>query len=175
MRQVNIIPEYNIITKFFHWLSVVGLVVQIPLGFYLVDMDFSDNRILIEDIHVILGLSIFYITLFRILFRLMLQSPDDPIEGFAGQMIIAKINHFLLYITLLTVTCSGILKKLFNGEKVNFFLFDLKMKTDFDKAEVLYDVHVYSNYTLIGLITLHILAALLHTFILKDDVIKRIT
>ena len=49
------------------------------------------------------------------------------------------------------------------------------MKTDFDKAEVLYDVHVYSNYTLIGLITLHILAALLHTFILKDDVIKRIT
>jgi len=39
----------------------------------------------------------------------------------------------------------------------------------------LYDVHVYSNYTLIGLITLHILAALLHTFILKDDVIKRIT
>ena len=63
----------------------------------------------------------------------------------------------------------------FNGEKVNFFLFDLKMKTDFDKAEVLYDVHVYSNYTLIGLITLHILAALLHTFILKDDVIKRIT
>ena len=109
MRQVNIIPEYNIITKFFHWLSVVGLVVQIPLGFYLVDMDFSDTRILIEDIHVILGLSIFYITLFRMLFRLMLQSPDDPIEGFAGQMIIAKINHFLLYITLLTVTCSGIL------------------------------------------------------------------
>ena len=59
MRQVNIIPEYNIITKFFHWMSVFGLVVQIPLGFYLVDMDFSDNRILIEDIHVILGLSIF--------------------------------------------------------------------------------------------------------------------
>ena len=108
------------------------------------------------------------------LFRLMLQSPDDPIEGFAGQMIIAKINHFLLYITLLTVTCSGILKKLFNGEKVNFFLFDLKMKTDFDKADLMYEMHVYFNYVLIGLVSLHILAALFHVFVLKDNVIKRI-
>ena len=74
MRQVNIIPEYNTITKFFHWISVAGLIVQIPLGFYLVDLDFSDTRILIEDIHVILGMSIFYITLFRILFRLLLSS-----------------------------------------------------------------------------------------------------
>ena len=66
MRQVNIIPEYNTITKFFHWISVAGLIVQIPLGFYLVDLDFSDTRILIEDVHVIIGMSIFYITLLRI-------------------------------------------------------------------------------------------------------------
>ena len=174
MRQVNIIPEYNTITKFFHWISVAGLIVQIPLGFYLVDLDFSDTRILIEDIHVILGMSIFYITLFRILFRLLLSSPEDPIQGFPGQMIVAKINHFLLYLTLLTVTTSGILKKLFNGEKLNFFIFDLKMKTDFDKSDFFYDIHIFSNYTLIALISLHILAALLHIFVLKDDVIKRI-
>ena len=174
MRQVNIIPEYNTITKFFHWISVAGLIVQIPLGFYLVDLDFSDTRILIEDIHVILGMSIFYITLFRILFRLLLSSPGDPIQGFPGQMIVAKINHFLLYLTLLTVTTSGMLKKLFNGEKLNFFIFDLKMKTDFDKSDFFYDIHIFSNYTLIALISLHILAALLHIFVLKDDVIKRI-
>ena len=175
MRQVNIIPEYNSITKFFHWISVAGLIVQIPLGFYLVDLDFSDTRILIEDIHVILGMSIFYITLFRILFRLLLSSPGDPIQGFPGQMIVAKINHFLLYLTLLTVTTSGMLKKLFNGEKLNFFIFDLKMKTDFDKSDFFYDIHIFSNYTLIALISLHILAALLHLFVLKDDVIKRIS
>ena len=175
MRQVNIIPEYNTITKFFHWISVAGLVIQIPLGFYLVDLDFSDTRILIEDIHVILGMSIFYITLFRILFRLLLSSPEDPIQGLPGQMIVAKINHFLLYLTLLTVTTSGMLKKLFNGEKLNFFIFDLKMKTDFDKSDFFYDIHIFSNYTLIALISLHILAALLHVFVLKDDVIKRIS
>ena len=90
-------------------------------------------------------------------------------------MIVAKINHFLLYLTLLTVTTSGMLKKLFNGEKLDFFIFDLKMKTDFDKSDFFYDIHIFSNYTLIALISLHILAALLHVFVLKDDVIKRIS
>ena len=42
-------------------------------------------------------------------------------------------------------------------------------------ADLSYDVHIYSNYTLIALISLHILAALLHTFVFKDNVIKRIT
>ena len=63
MRDVNIIQKYNILTKFFHWLSVIGLVVQIPLGFYLVRQEFSDFRITIEGIHILIGITIFYITL----------------------------------------------------------------------------------------------------------------
>ena len=70
---------------------------------------------------------------------------------------------------------SGILKKLFNGEKLNFGITEIKLKSNFDYADLSYDVHIYSNYTLIALISLHILAALLHTLVFKDDVIKRIT
>lgn len=175
MRDVNIIQKYNILTKFFHWLSVIGLVVQIPLGFYLVRQEFSDFRITIEEIHVLIGITIFYITLLRLFVRLFINSPANPIEAFPGQMIIAKLNHYLLYLTLLTVTSSGILKKLFNGEKLNFGITEIKLKSNFDYADLSYDVHIYSNYTLIALISLHILAALLHTFVFKDNVIKRIT
>ena len=175
MRNVNIIQKYNILTKFFHWLSVIGLIVQIPLGFYLVRQEFSDLRITIEEIHVLIGITIFYITLLRLLVRFFINSPENPIEAFPGQMIVAKLNHFLLYLTLLTVTSSGILKKLFNGEKLNFGIAEIKLKSNFDYADLSYDVHIYSNYTLIALISLHILAALLHTLVFKDDVIKRIT
>ena len=41
-------------------------------------------------------------------------------EAFFGKNLIAKLNHFALYVALLTITTSGILKKLFNGEKLNF-------------------------------------------------------
>lgn len=174
MRTDPTIPKYNIVAKFFHWISVLLLIIQIPLGFYLVDLDFSDFRIKVENIHVLVGIVIFYITLIRILFRLILPRPEDPIEGFSGQMFIARVNHFLLYLSLILVTSSGILKKLFNGESLNFLFFKLKMKTDFDKADLMYEMHVYFNYVLIGLVSLHILAVLFHVFVLKDNVIKRI-
>ena len=50
-----------------HWLSAAILFIQIPLGFYLVDLDFGDQRITIEDIHVTLGLTVFYIIIIRLI------------------------------------------------------------------------------------------------------------
>ena len=66
MKFLNTLTEYGSISKIFHWLSAAVLIIQIPLGFYLVDMDFSEKRITVENIHVTLGLSIFYLTLLRL-------------------------------------------------------------------------------------------------------------
>ena len=63
MRLTNSLTEYGSISKIFHWLSAAVLIFQIPLGFYLVDLDFNEKRLTIESIHVILGLCIFYIIL----------------------------------------------------------------------------------------------------------------
>ena len=62
MRLANNLTEYGFISKAFHWVSAAALVVQIPLGFYLVDLDFNETRLTIESIHVVVGLSIFYLT-----------------------------------------------------------------------------------------------------------------
>ena len=69
MRLFNSLTEYGSISKIFHWLSAAVLIIQIPLGFYLVDMDFDEKRITIESIHVTLGLSIFYLTILRLLYK----------------------------------------------------------------------------------------------------------
>ena len=39
MGLANNLTEYGFISKAFHWLSAAALIVQIPLGFYLVDLD----------------------------------------------------------------------------------------------------------------------------------------
>ena len=44
MKLKNNLTEYGLISKSFHWLSAAILVIQIPLGFYLVDMDFSEKK-----------------------------------------------------------------------------------------------------------------------------------
>ena len=79
------------------------------------------------------------------------------------------------YVALLTITTSGILKKLFNGEKLNFFIFKLRIEDNFDLADQFYNVHVISNYTLIVLISLHIFAVLFHQIFLKENILKRMT
>ena len=62
-----------------HWLSAAILFIQIPLGFYLVDLDFGDQRITIEDIHVTLGLTVFYIIIIRLINNILNPTPKlDP-------------------------------------------------------------------------------------------------
>jgi len=41
-----------------HWISALLLFAQIPIGFYLVDLDFGTERISLENIHVAIGLDI---------------------------------------------------------------------------------------------------------------------
>ena len=53
MHVKNTLTEYGLISKLLHWISAVLLFIQIPLGFYLVDLDFGPERLTVEDIHVI--------------------------------------------------------------------------------------------------------------------------
>ena len=174
MKLTNNLSEYGLISKIFHWLSAAVLLIQIPLGFYLVDLDFSDKRLTVESIHVTLGLSIFYLTIIRLIYKLFNPTPALQNNIFAGQRIIAKLNHIFLYISIFTITISGAFKKLYNGEELDMFFFNLEIKDNFELAEIFYDIHILGNYTLIGLISLHIFAVIIHKVLFKENLLKRI-
>jgi cytochrome b561 len=110
----------------------------------------------------------------RLIFKLLTPAPDFKSSVFLGQEFIAKLNHLLLYLILLTVTSSGILKKLFNGESLNIFFKKINLTYNYELSEQFYSIHILANYALIGLITLHILAVLFHKFFLKENILKRI-
>ena len=67
-----------------------------------------------------------------------------------------------------------LLKKLFNGEILNVFFFDIEIKDNFELAELFYNIHIFGNYTLIALISLHILAIIIHKIVFKENLLKRI-
>ena len=174
MRLTNSLTEYGFISKVFHWLSAAVLIIQIPLGFYLVDMDFGDKRLTVESIHVTLGLSIFYLILFRLLYKTLNPTPRLQNSLFPGQKIIAKLNHIFLYVSILVLTISGALKKLFNGEELDMFFFNIEIKDNFELAEIFYEIHIVGNYTLIALISLHIFAVIVHKLLFKENLLKKI-
>ena len=174
MSVLNNKSKYGLLSKLFHWLTAAGLLIQIPLGFYLVDLDFDQTRVDIENYHILFGLIIFYVTLVRLIFKLLTPIPNFKGGTFPGQKFIAKLNHLLLYLTLLTVTSSGILKKLFNGESLNIFFKKINLTYNYELSEQFYSIHILANYALIGLISLHILATLFHRLFLRENILKRI-
>jgi cytochrome b561 len=174
MHYKNTLSKYGLISKVFHWLSAAILIVQIPLGFYLVDLDFGDERLEIEKIHIIMGLTIFYLVILRLLNNFFNPTPKVDPSKFLGQKQLAKINHLLLYIAILSITVSGILKKLFNGESINLFFREIAIKENFELADQFYDIHVFSNYLVVILVTIHILAVIFHKVFFNENLIKKI-
>jgi cytochrome b561 len=169
----NTLAEYGLISKLLHWISALLLFVQIPLGFYLVDLDFGTERINLENIHITIGLSIFYLVILRLLYKSLNPTPKLGPSVFTGQKFLAKLNHVLLYVTILSITISGILKKLFNGETLTIFYKKIQIQDNFELGELFYDIHVVSNYVLIGLIIIHILAVIVHKLFFDDNLLKK--
>jgi len=176
MQISNNLNGYGLLAKLFHWITFIALIIQVPFGFYLVGLEFSDRRIDLENIHILLGISIFYLILFRLIWKFLNPSPKNWKIHFKGQAFAAKANHFFLYLSIFTITISGILKKLYMGEKLNFLFFRYGFaKDNFQLADLYYEVHIYANYLLIVLVALHILAVIVHHFVFKDKIIDKIT
>ena len=173
MHVKNTLTEYGLISKSLHWLSAILLFIQIPLGFYLVDLDFGPERLTVEDIHVTVGLSIFYLVILRLLYKIFNPTPELEPSVFKGQKFLAKLNHIMLYVTILSITISGIFKKLFNGETLMIIFKKIKIQDNFELGELFYDIHVISNYVLIVLIIIHILAVITHKLFFNDNLLKR--
>ena len=174
MHVKNTLTEYGLISKLLHWISAILLFIQIPLGFYLVDLDFGPERLSIEDIHVTVGLSIFYIVILRLLYKIFNPTPELDPSVFKGQKFLAKLNHIMLYVTILSITISGIFKKLFNGETLVIIFKKIKIQDNFELGELFYDIHVYSNYLLIALIVIHLMAVVIHKLFFNDNLLKKI-
>ena len=173
MHVKNTLTEYGLISKLLHWVSAILLLAQIPLGFYLIDLDFGVERINIENIHVIIGLSLFYLVIFRLIYKIINPTPKLNPSIFKGQKFLAKLNHIFLYMTILSITISGILKKLFNGETLVIFFKEIRIQENFELGELFYEIHIFSNYLIIALIFIHLIAVITHKLFFKDNLLKK--
>ena len=168
--------KYGIISILFHWITFLILIFQIPMGFYLVDLEFSDFKLSVENYHTIFGMIIFYLTLLRVIWKFINISPLEINQMASWQLIVSKINHWLLYFSLLAITVSGIIKKLLSGEDVNFLFTSVALDYfNFEIVEIAEKTHLSATILLIGLLALHILAVLYHHIFLKDPILKKIS
>ena len=76
--------------------------------------------------------------------------------------------------TILLITFSGILKKLFDGENLVIFFREIKIHENYELTELFYDIHVFSNYLMILFIIIHVTAVIIHKLFFNDNLLKKI-
>lgn len=172
----NTSNTYGSLSKFLHWIVALAVTTMLILGF---SMDGFNEPLKSQlyGYHEELGLTILGLTLFRLYWRLWNPVPKLPATLPCWQRLASRATHYLLYITLGVMIASGWAKSTASGYTPNFYgLFDLPMPfIPVDKAvkHLAKQIHVTTVWFLIGLISLHVLAAFHHHFILKDNTLKR--
>jgi cytochrome b561 len=177
MNQEQAPARYGAVAIAFHWL-IFGLVaVMFTLAWKMFTSEGNDPSLLPTILlHKSIGITVLTLAVLRIIWRQLSPPPPLPPDMPALLRFAAVSVHGLLYVLLVAVPILGWLTSSAAGITVKpFGLFALpnlvtKSKPLFDQ---LAELHETLALTLLGLITLHVLAGLFHHFIRRDAVLPR--
>ncbi len=171
--------RYSGIARFFHW-SVAGLIVSQYVLAKLAESAKHHDRLL-EQLallanHKSIGITILALAVLRLAYRCVNKAPELPRDIPAWQKSASHASHTLLYGLLFAMPISGWLMSSAKAYSVSWF--NLFALPDFvapsePLADTLHTVHHYLAEALFVIALLHILAAVKHHFIDKDNVLRR--
>lgn len=172
----NTATTYGSVARLFHWVIFLLVLVMIPLGYFMDDVIDKATRAQVVNIHKLLGVLILVLMLLRALWALTNVKPVLPFQTPAWQRRIELLVHAVLYLALIAMPLSGLVGSVAAGRPPHLYGFNIELPISQSKdvAHFAFDsVHAPLAVILIVLISFHILAALYHHFIKRDDILRR--
>lgn len=169
--------HYHGPAKTLHWLTAMLIFIAFPLGVYMHNLRLSPTKLQLYSYHKWIGITALLIVILRVVWRLAKGAPA-PLPGPAWQQKAAALTHGVLYVLMFAVPLSGWLMSSAKGVPVVYFGV-LQLPDFVGKHEVLGDIlkraHAWLNFSMIGLVALHVVAALKHHFIDRDETLVRMS
>ena len=163
-------------TRFMHWLTF-GLMLAVFILAFSIDLAVSRaSHMAILQAHRLTGLTIWLVTLFRLAWRQNVSYPDWPSDMARAMQVLAKAIEYSLYALLLLQPILGLLQTNAHGDRVSLWLLGplpALIHEDRAFARQLLTVHMVVGFSLLGIISLHVSAALFHHFVRRDDILVR--
>jgi len=170
----NTFTSYGVVSKLLHWLIFFLLIGMLTLGFFLEDIP-KDYQGAIYNLHKVTGVTILFLMLIRLSWTLTNIKPLLPLDTPVWQRIAERIVHYSLYFFIILMALAGwvgssAVRKYphIGGFTIEFPVPESTVLKDFS-----FDIHYYVAFIIIGLISIHVLAALYHHFIKRDNVLRR--
>jgi cytochrome b561 len=172
----NVPERYGRVAIALHWLIAALISAQIAFGWFLGEVPRgTPMRGIYVNLHKSTGLTIALLIVFRLGWRL--THPPPPLPSFmpAWERVASRVNHLALYVCMLVMPASGYIASNFSKFGIKLFNVVLLPPWGVDDKRiyaVFNTTHVVTSYLLVGLIALHVLAAVRHAF-RRDGVFAR--
>lgn len=156
-----------------HWLTVLLIFAVLGIGFRAGQTTDPAAKAMLLQAHVPLAISVFVLTLFRIVWWFWFDNKPDPVgTDPRWQQVSAKAVHVLFYIVIIGMTASGIGMLVLSGAGSIIFGGDQGTLPDFHSFLPRVP-HGLGARLFVALLILHAGAALYHHFIKRDATLKR--
>lgn len=178
--------SYTRVAIILHWLIALMVIGQLAGGLYMQDLPDAetDLKFRLFQLHKSFGVTILLLTLVRLGWRLTHKAPPLPEAMPALEKLAARGAHVGFYILLIALPLVGwaVVSSSPFADSVKTYLFGViywphlpffegvadRKGLSHDLAEV----HEYLAFAMIGLLALHVAAALKHQFINRDSVLS---
>lgn len=166
--------SYGSVAKFLHWLIFLLVFVMIVGGFCLGYVP-DDYKGLVYNLHKLTGLTILSLMLIRLGWKLINVKPKLPADTTVWQRRAERAVHDLLYLLIIAMPLVGWIGSSSAGKPphIGDIALGLPIAQNKELIETMFELHEYIAYGIIFLVSIHVLAALYHHYVKKDDVLRR--
>jgi cytochrome b561 len=167
---------YSNTAKILHWLILALLIVQFILAWTMPHLRRDTQPDILINLHFSFGLLILAVAIVRLAWR-AIQGEPEPEDGLPPwQVQSGRIVHWLLYVLLFALPILGWMNASWRGLPTKLFGWEFPKLIATHAAGWGWtgDVHsLLANYALLGLVGLHVAAALYHYLVRRDRVLQR--
>lgn len=167
--------HYGAISLFLHWLMAILIIIMLALGWGR-EYAHGETKTLMMDAHKTIGVLILILICLRLSWRFYSRVPLLPETLSHNKKLVAHATHALLYFLIFVMPFSGWLMMSAMGRPLYVFrviLLPPLIQNSSDLVPLLKEIHEISAYGLCFLMSLHLSAALIHQYIYKDDIMRR--
>ncbi|MBB70880.1 MAG: cytochrome B [Legionellales bacterium] len=171
----NTDSTYSPVTKFLHWILMIVVPIMLCVGAFMGDLP-REWKGTVYNLHKLTGLTVLCIMILFVLWALINPKPKYPDSMAKWECFLACVTRYMLFAAVIIMPLSGWIMSTVANKLPHIGDLMLAMPgipADKDLGQVSNKVHEFFGWLIFGLLVLHLLGALKHHFIDKNNILTR--
>lgn len=178
MNSSEALSRYSRVAIALHWTIAIMILLNFIGAFEAEDLKGAEKAYAMAG-HKAMGITILVLSVLRLVWRLVNRPPALVESLKAWEAAMAKVTHWLFYFLTIAVPMAGwgLHSSAKQGAPVSWFgqfhIPALPVASDKPTVGMFHEMHEIFAFLMLGLIALHVAAALKHQFMDRDGTLRR--